>query len=439
MRQGYRNEAGECPGRTEREPGNLPGARSAAPGRPAAASWYSRPAMKPQSLLLLFMLPVLPAAFPAEKTAKELQAELDLTKAKLAVADAKLALADAETALKNLTPDAPGGAVAGGSKRGTQPPAGSGSAGGKRDNPGDTTPAPDPAKTYPPGASGGPAMFFNTGVRVLNPFKIDPATHKISSSSPQTGGFLEIVASNIWAWQPEYIFQSRNQAVKGRKASLAKVAKAPLTEDQLASESALLDYDWQSLTSMDLDEGWDYQARVSFEFGPDAQPSAATVTGSGDIGAQFSFNKHVSRGWTPNGAWSVGVGGSIGAVTDRASRRVHRDIMAGVTSTSSFSVGDSKRLALLRIGFGYANIDNVRYEDADKDLIKFEGTVPQFESHWRPATEAEVWWPMGDAAYLTLGARIYGHGKPDQWTLYLGTTIDIPQAIASLNPTKKKE
>lgn len=290
------------------------------------------------------------------------------------------------------------------------------------------------ASVWPRKAKAGDNVFFHSGVRVLTPYTIDATTKKISSSSTQTGGFMEVVASNLWTWQPEYMAQSRDAFERDPLSARQR--------NEHADTSVLPDYAWQSLMHWDnYDEGWDYLGRLSFEFGADQELTAATITGSGDVSAELAFTKNLARGWTPNGAWSVGPGASIGAVTDRAARIVHQSLYTGVNTAASFMVGDKNRLALLRIGFGWAKVDGVRYDETatDPDVIVFNGSVPDYENKWRPAAEAELWWPLADAGHVTAGARIYGDNKPDQWTLYLGVTLAIDKALAALNPTKTEK
>lgn len=365
-------------------------------------------------LLSAGLVPALSAA--GEPSVDELKKELTRTKAELAVLKAEADLAKKRKELQDLVDG----------RDPEEPVSGEPAACGTQAAPKQTKPVPLMKKLK--AATDGPNVFFHTGVRVLTPYKLDYGTHKLSSDSTTTGGFLEIVASNIWTWQPGYIQQSwegHNRAYQAKHGV------------------GLEEYDWQPLFTKNLDEGWDYHARLSFDFGADKEASAATITGSGDVGAEVAVTKHLARGWTPGGAWSVGPGISIGMVTDRQARQVHPSLFAGVNTSASFLIGEKEdRFALLRLGFGWARVDGIEYDDPMQDTIRFDGNVPLYNAAWRPAAEAELWWPMGESGQLTAGARIYGHprhsaSRLDQWTLYLGARLDIPSALGALNPAKK--
>lgn len=383
--------------------------------------------MKNPCTHLLFVFGFALSAQAAELTLEEAKKEIELTKAKLAVAEAKLDLAAKQTALDKLQGKSPG--------RAAEP--------AQDETTASAPPKPDPkpitaeqakinklpAFSWAEVNKEGSDLFFHAGTRVVAPYTIDQTTKKLSTEGGDLGGFLELVYTNTWAWKPANIQSSLagDQWAKRWQGDLLKSKGASIFLNPFKA-------DW--------DQSSDFSARLSFEYGNEETASVGTVTGSGDFGAEVAGNKHFFQGYTHDSAWSVGLGGAIGAVTDRKTRSIHPRFFGGLVANISRVIesdeGKTKRLALLRLGFGYARIDNLKLDPTDPtgETVLFKGSLPVYERKTGPAAEAELFYPVGKAAYVTVGARLYGEMDPSPWSLSLGYTIDPIEALKGFIPEK---
>jgi hypothetical protein len=397
---------------------------------------------KPYTTLLLITGLAL-VARAAEPTIESLQKDLNLTKAQLKVAQAEIAetkakqaLAAAKAALKKIDPTVKDDPDAEVTPDGTEEPA---TVTPKPNEPRTNSPAPGtrtqeavaklPAFSWRQVDKKGTDLFTHTGTRMIAPYKIDTTTRKLTTDGGRLGGFLELVYSNTWAWQPDSV-----------AASLAtgEQWKGDWTDNKLNGDSA---GSWVNPFRSDWDRTADFSARMSFEFANGGTASVGTVTGSGDFGAEVAGNKHILQGYGDNSVWSLGVGGSVGGVTDRNARQVHPRFFGGLVANIGRVIevdsDKTKRMALLHLGLGFARIDNVVFDPTDptKGTILFDGAAPLYRRKTGPAAEAELFFPVSKAAYATVGARFYGQMDPSPWSLSLGMTVDLVGAIKGIVPS----
>jgi hypothetical protein len=198
-----------------------------------------------------------------------------------------------------------------------------------------------------------------------------------------------------------------------------------------------------------LDRDWsrdgNFVARFAFEFGKDDELSPQTITGSGDFSMDLSYDAHLVQGISEAGAWSFGLGGTIGGSTDRAARTVHQNIFLGTffTMSRSLSFAGKQRLALLRFGLGTASVDGVDYDPDDVDdegdpvpsTIVFdpEGAFPRYSRKHGPAMQAEILFPTdGETGTLSIGARFHGDIEPTPWSFHIGYNFDVFGALGKM-------
>jgi len=418
----------------------MPGRPSPPPARRAAGTWQTGRAMKtPPCALIALPVALALAALPtrgAEKTVAELEKELAVAKAELAVLKAETDLAAKKAALKSLQDGA--GATGAGPATESGPEEAPPKKAGPAAPP--VTATTEDLQKYLPASftwrqveKSGTDLLWHAGTRVVAPYTIDPATKELKTDGTRLGGYLELLYSNTWAWQPD-----------GAAASIAYGADPALPggsqwngswkNTKLLSDSdAVLVTPGQWFT--DPDDTVDYTARVSLEFANGAERSAATVTGSGNFSGEVAVGAHFLQGYAKNTLFTLGVGGAVGATTDREARRVHPRYFAGLVGKLSRVVDvdgkGKKRLALAHLGLGYAQVDNVQFDPADatKTHLLFDGPVPRYRHSRGPALELELFYPLSDANYAYLGARVYDRTDPGQWSLTLGYSFDLVQFL----------
>ena len=286
--------------------------------------------------------------------------------------------------------------------------------------------------------------FFHTGLRMHAPFTVTPAG-AIDSGQTKTGGFLEFVHTNIWAWRPARVCETKTDVLNALGYPVAKPWKDETLwarhqgEKKVRPNPCPQYFDPWAL--LDFSNGWDASSRLSFEFGASDTASASTITGSGDFDAEVNVDKQIFRGWTPDTAYSIDFGGSIGAVTDRSSLRVHPRYLVGPSMMVAFEdplrEGQStQRRGLFNVHVGRAVIDSVRFIDREKNLIETVSPgVPRYVKRYTNAIEMELYYPLGLQSFVTAGARVYsGSTELSPWTLYVGITTPFTKVAESLFP-----
>jgi hypothetical protein len=280
--------------------------------------------------------------------------------------------------------------------------------------------------------------FFHGGARMLSPYTIvrdpaDPGANIIQSQNSRTTAFLEFVYCDIWAWRDDRVQYTRDQM------------KVRYEKDYPGKTASVADRTWEAPTLSDPDvlcdwaHGWDFTTRLGFNFGADKQASAAAIAGSGDINAEVSLDRHLIRGWTQRGNYSVGLGGSAAATTDRSALRVHPYYLVGPSFTVAIadplSPGDHPRKALIRMRAGPAWIDSVEYADRQRGTIRtVRPDLPYYAARPSKALEAELYYPFNEQSLLTIGTRIFDGVDPSPWSLYLGVTMPIATLADSITP-----
>lgn len=290
--------------------------------------------------------------------------------------------------------------------------------------------------------------FFHTGLRTLAPFTVDKAS-VVDASSTTTIGFFEFIYSDHWAWRPE-----RLQLAEQRRA---ETEADPTITGGLISREHKVRYFGSAIA--DGRNGWDFAGRVSFNFGAGDEASASSITGSGDFATEVMLAKHIFRGWTKTNAYSVSLGGSVAATTDRASLRVHPRYLYGPSYTVSFddplsATGTCPRRGLFTLQLGATYIDSAtlmtssekeaeakrnpeRMIDTSKLIVRTVAPgMPRYSLKRGSAIEAELFYPFGKQALITLGAKAYRLEDSDltPWSLYLGITTPLSKAAAGFFP-----
>jgi hypothetical protein len=417
------------------------------------ASWLAR-------LLVASMLAfILPSTRSAEKTVAELQTQLAVAEAKIAVLEAQAALAQKQAALAALQP--------GDAANPTTPPKT-----GPKESPAPQANPPAPPPKTPPAPihttvtedlrkllpnsfswwwdvdKFGTDLLVHAGTRVLAPYTIDKSTGELKSDGTRLGGYLEVLYSNTWAWQPDgaasSIAYGANEELYGGSQWNPSWKNKKSHGNQLLSDS---DTTWISPLRWkdDADDTIDYTTRFSFEFANGADRSASTITGSGDFSGEVAFDAHFLQGYATNTLFTLGLGGSIGASTDREARRVHPRYFGGLVGKLSRVIhkDGKKRLALAHFGLGYARIDNVRFTDDAKTHVKLDGPVPRYEAIDGATLEFELFYPVLDANYAYVGARLLDRADPGQWSITLGYSFDPFELFkgfqSSSNPSESKD
>lgn len=400
----------------------------------------------PTSLILLAAALALGAtARSAERTVAELEKELALAKAKIAVLEAEADLAAKKATLTTLQgnkadapkPSKPVGAkddkTSGGPERVKKPSSDV------------TTETEDLRKKFLPSSfewrevrKTGTDLLTHAGTRVIAPYAIDKDTRELKTDATRLGGYLEVVYSNTWAWQPD---GAASSIAWGARGAQGKPCEKSQWQNSWKDKKLLSDSDavWVSPHRWfcDPDDTTDYTARVSLEFGKGAERTASTITGSGDFNGEIAFNGHFLQGYATNTLFTLGLGGSAGASTDREARRVHPRYFAGLVGKLGRVIDvdgkGKKRLALAHLGLGYAQVDTVRFDpgDATKTHVIFDGPVPRYRRSRGPAMELELLYPIADANYAYLGGRVYDRTDPGQWSLTLGYSFNFVEFLGS--------
>lgn len=289
--------------------------------------------------------------------------------------------------------------------------------------------------------------FFHTGLRTLAPFTVNKAS-VVDTSTTATVGFLEFVYSDHWAWRPE-------------RRMLAEERRAKAEGDQSLKESLLLSRERKAKffgsAISDGRNGWDFAGRISFNFGSGDEPGASSITGSGDFATEVMLAKHIFRGWTKTNAYSVSLGGSVAATTDRASLRVHPRYLYGPSYAVSFddplsATGTTPRRGLFTLQLGAAYVDGATHMTRlDKEAEKLRNPsldptalivrtvapgVPRYSLKRGSGIEAELFYPFGKQALVTFGAKAYRLEDSDlaPWSLYIGISTPLSKAAAGFFP-----
>lgn len=281
--------------------------------------------------------------------------------------------------------------------------------------------------------------FTHAGLRMLSPYSIVPEMDSSTPAKPtgrkllksdantKVGGFFEFVYTNVWAWRPGRQINNDGEPLKtsdGMQHILAYWAEPP-NRNQIMN--------W-------FDNSWDTIGRVSFEFGKDDQPSAATITGSGDFNAEITFDRHLARGISMDDhmAFSGSATLSIAGVTDRSTFKVHPRLLMGGSVALSFDdpFSTGSRKVWFRMQGGPAIIDGLVFDDTARStsILLTHGDVPKYEHKHAWAFETELFWPLRETAMLAMGTRLYGDTRPAPWSLYLSLTVPVTSIADSLMP-----
>ncbi|MBI2512036.1 MAG: hypothetical protein HYV96_08655 [Opitutae bacterium] len=388
--------------------------------------------------LALMLALAAPPTRGAEKTAAELEKELALAKAENAVLKAEADLAKKKAALQQLQGGKP-----------AEPEDKPGEVGEKavEPKPKKVTAVTEDLRAHLPTSfewrevkKTGTDLLTHAGTRVIAPYTIDKATKELKTDGTRLGGYLELFYSNTWAWQPDGAASSIAYGVDptlygGSQWNDAWNPKQSRCERQLLSDS---DAVWVSPIRWfeDPDDTIDYTTRLSLEFANGAKNSASTVTGSGDFSGEVGLDAHILQGYATNTLFTLGLGGSIGASTDREARRVHPRYFAGIVGKFGRVItkdDGKKRLALAHLGLGQAWFDNVQLDpdDPTRSHVLFDGVVPSYRQNKSMALEFELFYPVLDANYAYLGARLYNHTDPGQWSVTVGYSLDLAEFFSS--------
>lgn len=376
----------------------------------------------------------------AEKTVAELEKELALAKAEIALYKAEADLAEKKAAWKKLKgekADDPTAKPAGDTSKETPTPK-------PPETPTVLTTTEELREKYLPSSfewrkveKSGTDLLTHAGTRIIAPYTIDTTTRELKNDSTRLGGYLEIVYSNTWAWQPDGAASSIAYGVDldPRPPGGSQWKESWKNHKLLSDSDAVFVSPRRWFT--DPDDTTDYSARLSLEFANGGSATASTVTGSGNFSGEVAADAHLFQGYATNTLFTLGLGGSVGASTDREARRVHPRYFYGVVGKLSrvISVDDKgkKRLALAHLGIGYAHVDNVQFDPADatKTHVLFDGTVPSYRRSKGPALEFELFYPISDANYAYLGARVYDRTDPGQWSLTIGYSFNLVDFLGS--------
>lgn len=378
----------------------------------------------------------------AEKTVADLEKELSLAKAENAVLKAEADLAQKKATLQKLQ---------GGKPDDAENPAGENrpATDGPKDTRQRVTALTEDLRELLPTSfewrevkKTGTDLLTHTGTRVIAPYTIDKTTKELKTDGTRLGGYLELFYSNTWAWQPDgaassiaYGAKNISDPKKERASQWATNWEPGATTKKLKSDSSAA---WVCPVRWfeDPDDTIDYTTRLSLEFANGSKNSASTVTGSGDFSGEIGFDAHLLQGYATNTLFTLGLGGSVGASTDREARRVHPRYFAGVVGKFGRVItkdDGKKRLALAHLGLGRAWFDNVQLDpdDATRTHVLFDGAVPRYRQHRSMALEFELFYPVLDANYAYLGARLYNHADPGQWSVTVGYSLDLAEFFSS--------
>jgi len=334
--------------------------------------------------------------------------------------------------------------------------------------PGSNDPAPDQAATPTPAATETPATgqvgwlgsrfeaikvetgsalkgtnwFFHSGLRTIAPYTVDEASALVPSRN-QVGGFLEFVYNDVWAWNDVRLNytqrRTRNALNRLRDDENAWSDNTRWKNNQVhhSFDPDSFHVDWSAL--FDRSNGFDHLARLSFEFDSKDKASASTITGSGDVSAEFILDKHLVRGWTPRSAYTISTTLSGGIVTDRKAAYAHPRGLLGLTYAVAFvnplEPKADARQALFRMTLGHGVIDTVRYLDRPSGTLRTVAPgVPRYVRRYTNALETEAYFPLFKQSFVTLGARLYSPADPTPWSLYIGLTTPLTDVVGGFFP-----
>jgi hypothetical protein len=249
----------------------------------------------------------------------------------------------------------------------------------------------------------GPNGFINSGVTVLNPYRITANSNNqqvLQTSDTATKAMIEFIYSDRWAW------------------------REPMAKEKDASSFVLGNWD---------PHHWDFMGRGSYTF-TGSSTNAATIPGSGELSLEFSFAKQILRWSHETDAHSVNLEIFGGGVSDRGFNRIHPRFVPGLGYTTSFALLSSNRVDyLFRGGLGlfdapsYSTVNGVAQTD-NSGNYRIDPTS-SYSLLWRPVLETEVYYPIGTAGALNAGGRLYmtpDHQRhPDQWSFWVGYSLNI--------------
>lgn len=292
--------------------------------------------------------------------------------------------------------------------------------------------------------------FFHTGLRMLAPYHVTGAS-TVDNSSTTTGGYLEFIYTDVWAWRPKRVVAAKTSSARKqafdneikRGKSLTDAATAADAAEKLALERDL-PQPWLSAIS-DWSGGWDFTTRLAFNFGGGDAPSASAIAGAGDFNAEIAIDKHIVRGWVGGNAYCFNLGGTVGATTDKASLRVHPRYVYGPSFNLAFddplpSESAQPRKALFNVRAGWAYVDSARFLHGagvpPLTLRTISPGIPRFSLAKGSALEAEMFYPFGLQSFVTFGARAYrvSDDSLSPWSIYIGITTPFSKAAGALFP-----
>ncbi|MBM3852052.1 MAG: hypothetical protein FJ399_02745 [Verrucomicrobia bacterium] len=271
-------------------------------------------------------------------------------------------------------------------------------------------------------------MFFHGGVRLLSPYQVKPQTDAagnvvldpngkqhsfLEKSDGTTSGFVEFVYSNRWAWNEQRIRATDEQSKK---------------------------VGWVISESFGDSHFWDFDARMVYNFSKGGGSDASAIVGSGDFGIEVTASRQLNRSRLPgsaklgDGAASFGLDLCYGLTTDKSSFDAHHRIL-GALNYSVSKPNESGRWTLLTLRIGYGAVENVNFVREDSREVKLKhGDVVDYDLKPAVGFEAELFYPLGKDAAVTLGTRVYGKLSPNPWTVYVGYTKSISDVFKGILP-----
>jgi hypothetical protein len=182
--------------------------------------------------------------------------------------------------------------------------------------------------------------------------------------------------------------------------------------------------------------GFDLDARLSINLGSNNDSSANSIVGAGNLNAEVNLDKIWSMKMTGDHTVSHGPGIRLGASISDGEFTAHPDLFGGYRVNLGEIMGrpDDPRIALFRLGVGYAFIDEVKTNPAASKLTALlDGNGnPEYKFRGAPAMDFEVTLPLAKLQTVRVGGRLYADMKPTPWTITLGYTIDLAKFTSGL-------
>jgi len=284
-----------------------------------------------------------------------------------------------------------------------------------------------------------PRTFFHIGLAAVTPYKMK-SDGSIDSSSLDTRTFLEFIFNHRWAWQYD------DNSLADLKADEWNVELGwPFVASQGSTFNGRAQEKRDSAHPGEwFRKGWDFQTRFSYAFGngSDTLPDAAALGGS-EFQVEGTLGRNLVRYVTADHSMRISFGPelSAGLATDRRNFEVHPHGLVGVGWTiggkSPFATDPHHRYALsLRTGYAWQDVPSLT-TGTNGLALKLDPTIKLVEYDGLKGglgVETELFYPLSETAFLTLGGRAYSLSGKDQWSFYIGYVKSIDKLLSGLFP-----